>query len=412
MATITWRNVTGAEDVARASIPLTQASQMIMGGIDKLSNTLGDYQNNRKEATTDAFMDKLAQYQTPEQLQQAMASGELNAFRQQLGSLIDRDAVRTAPQDQLAKLMQQRTAAQTYEDNQTLRGQREQENALRTLIALDPTKAKAAVESADGLINQGKLAEQWRTTFQDAAKTNADLARTNLVNQKAELEINAAKQAKTVDSRLGNLMLKLGTQVVNKGITPEMASNAVWAEVENLRREGVSPTVLNEFVRANHESLMGFSKEGWGPEAVSKRLAATALQEDVKNHPLANQPTTAKDRLDGLLKTINDRDGMTENFLGRDDKEALQSAVARNANRTITVKGPSGKPREVMIPYSWIQQAVLRARDSGVIGTNIDTNFETILNNMIKDKNNLSQLEEFIGLEAGLLNASQQSKGK
>lgn len=131
MAAITWKNVNGNSDEGVATM-LAGAQSGFNAGFDKLAGTLQEYQTGQKaawdhgkEANVDAFMDRLSQAKTPEEMAALQSSGELDQMLAGYGAQIDRSAVRNALDTRGDFLRQQATNRMVY-DNQS-RDQREAE---------------------------------------------------------------------------------------------------------------------------------------------------------------------------------------------------------------------------------------------------------------------------------------------
>lgn len=141
MAAITWRNVEG--DSTRGASLLFESARRAFG--DGMANFQGivDSRNQvnqqnwdtQKEVNTDQFLDRLAQYKTPEELAAAQQAGELDALKAQFGGQIDRDAVRGAEASQADVLMKRIAAQNQYGDDKINRDARPLVDQFNSLIA-------------------------------------------------------------------------------------------------------------------------------------------------------------------------------------------------------------------------------------------------------------------------------------
>lgn len=126
MATpIRWDTVRGPS-LAEAAAPLQQAQRSILSGFGDLGNVLAqreamdqaNYQNTRIN-NTNAFLDAVAKYRTPEELKAAQDSGALDALRASFNGQVDAGAIRGAADARTAALQQQAQNRIAYEHMQT-----------------------------------------------------------------------------------------------------------------------------------------------------------------------------------------------------------------------------------------------------------------------------------------------------
>jgi|GEM_PF-4660946 len=120
---ITWRNI-DAPHVGGAASLFHQAGQSLNNGFQGLQDVLKQYQGQEKanwdagkEQNTQAFLDRLSQAKTPEEMAALQASGELDRLKAGFGAQVDRTAVRNALDTRGDFLRQQATNKMVY-DNQ------------------------------------------------------------------------------------------------------------------------------------------------------------------------------------------------------------------------------------------------------------------------------------------------------
>ena len=145
---ITWQNVS-APSARDAILAGSMAQQYVNSGFDNLNKVLAQVTktnienwDNQKNNNTQAFLDQLNQYRTPEELQAAQASGALDALRQRYGPQVDQAAIRTAEDGRLSTLQQRSLTGIDYK-NKSL------ENELRPQI--QQATALAAAGDKKGL---------------------------------------------------------------------------------------------------------------------------------------------------------------------------------------------------------------------------------------------------------------------
>lgn len=123
---IRWDNVGGA-NLSEASRPLESAQRSFLGAFDTVGNALQQRQQidtanvqNNKVNNTNAFLDAVSKYQTPEDLHAAQAQGgALDQLRQGFGTQVDATAIRGAADARVVALQQQAQAEQAYKHMMT-----------------------------------------------------------------------------------------------------------------------------------------------------------------------------------------------------------------------------------------------------------------------------------------------------
>lgn len=120
---ITWRNIEGGNQMV-SMMGMRDAQRSMTDSFQGLQGVLKQYQGQEKanwdagkEQNTQAFLDRLSQVRTPEELAALQASGQLDRERAQFGAQIDRSAVRNALDTREDFLRQQATNKMAY-DNQ------------------------------------------------------------------------------------------------------------------------------------------------------------------------------------------------------------------------------------------------------------------------------------------------------
>lgn len=169
---ITWRTINApnlgdpSQSLRASQLSFTSAFDGINKVLDQREQTQVDNFGKMKEYNTDQFLNKLAEFQTPEEAQAALASGELAALRQQYGAQVDGKAVRDAQSSLVQNLQSKALANQTYTDTQT-------EVAERDVVG----RAEQLINAGDfagarDLINGSNLRESTKARLFGTAKTN------------------------------------------------------------------------------------------------------------------------------------------------------------------------------------------------------------------------------------------------
>ena len=200
---ITWRNLTGNATAGVAPL-LSGAQHALTGGLDALGQSLKDYQTGQQNAwektkalNTDAVLNGLAGYQSPEALQADMASGKLQKQILQYGDAIDASKVRNAPLEQLRALQQQAQANNEYQDAATQRQQRPIADQAGQLIA------QGNFQGAQQLLNQHELLGESKLWDQLTGEQRAVAGEQRAVNQDSR-----AQQSHGLNMQNGQLNLQ------------------------------------------------------------------------------------------------------------------------------------------------------------------------------------------------------------
>lgn len=198
---ITWRNV--ESDTTRGAAQLMEvARRSFNDGFGNLQSTL-DQRNQiqdqnwdaQKQANTNAFLDRLAQFKTPEELAAAQQSGELQALRQQFGGQVDSAAIRSAEANAQQQLIERITQQNQYQDDTRLRGERGiRDELLGKLYAGDVAGFNAGLAQHD-LLNEAELAKQGYVHQKDLRGEKREDTRLGYEGARVRLAQNAEARA-------------------------------------------------------------------------------------------------------------------------------------------------------------------------------------------------------------------------
>jgi len=194
MATpITWRNV-AAPDFSGASNMMEQARQSFSSAFGAADNLLGQRQaieqgnqENQVNLNTDQFEQMLrSRFQTPEELQAARQSGELDALRQQFGEYgLDTERTGAEAIDTLISGLQSRARTdQEYTDYQRGLNNREAREAHDVAIAEGRFDDAARIRAETDFLNEGAMARDQTTAEQNLE--NLNWTRENRANTRAD----------------------------------------------------------------------------------------------------------------------------------------------------------------------------------------------------------------------------------
>lgn len=294
---ITWRNV-DAPDLRGAGALMGLAGNSLNTGFDKLGEVLKQRQDiasqnwdQQKVNNTQAFMDTLSKYRTPEEYQAALASGELDRMRQEAGAQIDAAATRTAEEARLPFLQQRVTVQNAFTDSQRVAKEAPLIAGFKAQAMQDPIAARAALAEMP-LSDQGRAEAEAYLRSLTRENTQDDRATTKFNNEQAmfPLELDA-KRVSIAAQRDG------------------MANNALSRQLTQLKIQQAREEILN----------------GGTPEQLREQSGRSAKREaearqEIKNNTywgagLASSPEGAKRRAEVLKGLPEDQRGSVENTL-------------------------------------------------------------------------------------------------
>lgn len=274
MAAITWRNVTGSDDngALRNLLAASQGVGNAFGGLQQVVQNFEAADRANLERTradnTATFLDQLqSRYTTPEALQAAIQSGEVDALRAGFGKVIDRNATRGAAESRLTNLRQAGLAERQF-SNQVAQDEANPIMQRAKALALqgDLAGAQALTEQVDprfqGTAAQGVFDanrsrvgfDQDQTRFQWAGNEEVrkgEQHKSTLATQAAQREASAASSAA---SRANTALTQLKTQEYKDDRTAQNAVNNIANayQLENQRQR----KAIEDVARQN-ESIVG-----------------------------------------------------------------------------------------------------------------------------------------------------------
>lgn len=215
---IRWDNVNGA-GLSEAGRPLEAAQRSFLGAFDTVGNVLQQRQQmedqnwqNTRTNNTNAFLDAIAKYRSPEELRAAQAAGgALDQLRQGFGNQIDANAIRGAADARVASLQQQAQQEVAYKHMMT-----------DERVAPLADKFKVASQNADKAGMAAAQAEYEKLGGRDLAGlvSYADARRQQIVQRGRDTTIfdNTVRKANDEHS-----MVDVQKRVANANIAQSMA---------------------------------------------------------------------------------------------------------------------------------------------------------------------------------------------
>lgn len=186
---ITWRNV-DVNPIGEISRAMLSAQTGINAGFDNFGNILKQNEavtnanwNQEKTNNTNAFLNEMSKYTTPEAYQAALDSGELQSKIAAHGALIDQAAARQALGAQMGILQERVTKGQQFQDNQTDRAEA-------------PIKDQIAALTAQGKFTEAKALLDQHTLRNEAAlyKGTAEAERKDVLEKRADTSFNRQEE--------------------------------------------------------------------------------------------------------------------------------------------------------------------------------------------------------------------------
>lgn len=237
---ITWRNVDGGQGALAAGRLMQGAEQSFNSGFSGLQDVLKQYQGQEKanwdagkEQNTQAFLDRLSQVRTPEEMAALQASGELDRLKAGFGAQIDRSAVRNALDTRGDFLRQQATNRMTYDNLAQDSADAPILNALlaraRGIDMADPKQVEQQLNLIEGEMGQSGLSARGQASlaqdlvnirssllgdYQTAQSINNDAARLSMQTREANQRMDYASEERgwKLEERAANVA---ATQALN-----------------------------------------------------------------------------------------------------------------------------------------------------------------------------------------------------
>lgn len=355
---ITWKNieapslmgVAGMAESARRTF--NDAVSALRSGFDEYGQQIQTQWDQGKEANTQAFLDQLAQYKTPEELAAAQAAGALQNLKAQFGNKIDRNAVRDAETTAAEQLMKRITTQNLYQDDTRRRGERDQMDVGRNYLLAKDYAGFDKWAAEYNLLDEPQLHELKRTyQRQDGQDSRAErqlgisLNRANQENIRFKQEQDAFKQKQFLGQQLaqsvqeiqqydlatGQAMTaaakKLGIPLDDDGL-PVFSDDPIGQSsqrlfLSELEKQGIDPMgrtqsvngMLNRYMAAPEMQNASIDQILYGRDALMKGITAINQLDPVSQSQLDAAKSAEAEQ---LKIVINAR------------KEAQQAEAAKN----------------------------------------------------------------------------------
>lgn len=277
---ITWQNINGPDPKA-AMLPMALASQTLTNALSGVKDTFNEYQTGVKDRNTNAFLDALGQFDTPEKMKEAMESGAINQLKQQFGNMINHDKARNASGERLTQLLSQHEAQDKYTTGQR---QKAQEGAVAKAlleISLGNTEqGYKTLQDIEGLADPVNVLDNAREAHKDVASINETTQRTSqsktahdLVTRAKELSVEEqeyqaglTKEQREVDGIVQKYFNAFNNLSGNNHILPKHVTEGVQKLRESLLSQEYKEDIVDASLKKYDPSLTAYART-YGPQA-------------------------------------------------------------------------------------------------------------------------------------------------
>lgn len=399
---ITWRNV--ESDPTRGAAVLFESARRALndgftgfnGIIDSRNEVNQQNWNTQKEVNTDQFLDRLAQYKTPEELAAAQEAGQLQALKAQFGGQIDRDAVRGAEAAQADVLMKRIAAQNQYGDDKINRDARplmeqyqgllakkdtagaakfladnrlavDESGALKDLQSLEKTLFSQDIDRGQLAVSQGTLGLAQQRAAQSTTLFNqnqAEYAR----NEKNRVALESGNELTTT------MATQIGQSYMDSASIPAETVESARTQLKNeLTKNGTPPDVIDQLVTnfdSKVKSAHSLGAQGQGLESAVKspidlahkvqldRLESAYKSEVEKNPLVSTDVVDPEATMDKLMKEV-DPDGAWNGSEYRDLVTSGKSLLGQPINI-----GTADKPEYIKVTQGMVKEALKTVNSS------------------------------------------------
>lgn len=297
---ITWRNVgatIGANDAARL---FRGANDSIMGGLDRLRGAVGTVEKGREDQhkfkvdkNTDAFMDAVNQYKSPEELQAAQESGALDKLYSSFGNAINKDVTRNAAEQRLTTLRNQDIAGAQHElttgeltDDKLSRAAQPTINKIDTMIARrDFAGARETLDTDSAAIDaSGDTDDLWAKLI--SAEESVQDRNTRIADENLARQDQAAARKTAAENRERNASIYQAADIRANAVnnTPDgsaMARQQYLERAEAWNANNPDRKLSTDVINAELDNIEEEWRDRWGiTESQDQEIQAHARQLD------------------------------------------------------------------------------------------------------------------------------------
>ena len=327
---IRWDNVRGPS-LAEASAPLQVAQRSFLSGFQDLGNVLAQREamdqanfQNTKVNNTNAFLDAVSKYRTPEELKAAQDSGALDSLRASFNGQVDAGAIRGAADARTAALQNQAQQRLAYEHMQT---------DERVAPLLDQFK-QASLKG-----DQAGMAAAQAQYAQLGGRDLAGLA--SFADQRGQQMVERGRAATNFDNSL--VKFKKDLQVADA----------------NIRQSDAGTRASDANVRAIDFNIQN-TKEQMESAKLAGRAAAIKNSLKEQGNLYSNGVYDGSQSTDLMMSMIKNKIGDTD-----EDRTMIIKRLNELAKEGVEITGPNGKKTRLHdLPLSAVESAINSANDS------------------------------------------------
>jgi hypothetical protein len=194
---ITWKNVN--QQLPDPAQLLRDARTSFGDSFKGVGNTLTGIQTGLQDADKQVFLDRINQFRTPEELQQAQDSGQLDALTSQF-KYLDREVARNAPVERINNLRKDYLANQEYADKQLEINTRGLTSSAIQAALSGNTDEYNRILSENEIHSEDQLAVKGAQLLRDKQKATIEDVRLNRENDEYAERVNRKLHTETAYS--------------------------------------------------------------------------------------------------------------------------------------------------------------------------------------------------------------------
>lgn len=337
---ITWRQL-AAPDLMPAAALFEGANQGFKDALSGLRSAKESYERTGIENVekmraynTGLYQDKLASYQTPEELAAAQAKGDLKGLLNSFGGVVDRDAIRGAEANALKTLQERWRTNNAFTADRDSEAQRPLVDTIRMKLASDNPKdqaeARAMFEANPQLRNRAELAQE----LYGAQQRAEDEGRSDQTYADSRSERSRLEQQWKREDRVREIEQEVDTAIpvfLESG-TSERQALDTFTQTAKERNYSATEIAMGQ---SRIRDAFSANNAPTADEARNQELIAgkylLELEDTVRNHPYempvrtpADQALTVDAAKDLLVRTMTP-DDKNDSRAGLD--HALETAI-------------------------------------------------------------------------------------
>lgn len=439
---ITWRNVNGP-DFSGLSEALGLAGESFTKGVDAIRQGKDTFEKGRTDRNTQAFMEQLSRFGSPEELAAAQESGQIANMRSEFGNLIDRDQTDfDAITDRVTGLRKEQTANRKYDASEKAFGNRDALNRFKEAIAARDSEGAQAIKDNNDFANGGQLQQQ--ITGVADYRANEDikdqdrrfaLEKRNITREQWQREDDARQRTEgintaindqlsgqeSVDTQMGigfqetakqfGLSIGKGGEVVYKGADPEkirkfdaaVKRRGIGVSSDTQTADQLVQSLTEQFPDMNQierasvkaEYYAGRTKQLAPRETskLNKEIERAGKAFDIKNNVWRGTNQDVGSPLDVASTMVDELTQEGSNFTNNRDKveDFIADYVAAGSTKGIDVFNDGNF---IKVPPKLIKMA---AQSVGDDLFEIDTEFDEALRNLVETTDLVAAKQRFDG---------------